>query len=65
MPDSLQYKDPYFWSNHLLRSRVEEILDSAEVLSKVALPKSQGSDCWHPPAKEPLPVLLYYSCFCL
>lgn len=48
MSDSPQYKDPYFWSNHLLRSRVEEILDSAERLSKVALSKGQQSDCRHP-----------------
>lgn len=64
MPDSLQYKDPYFWSNHLLRNRVEEILDSAEGISKVALSKSQQSDGWQPPAKELLHVL-YYSYFCL
>lgn len=65
MPDSLQYKDPHFWSNYLLRSWVEEILDSAEGLSKLVLSKSQQSDCWHPPAKELLHVLLYYSWFCL
>lgn len=40
MRDSLQYKDEYFWSNHLLRSRVAEILASAEGVSRVALFKS-------------------------
>lgn len=40
---------------------MEEILDSAEGLSKVALSKSQWNDCWHSPAKE----LLHYSYFCL